>query len=208
MTATPVRFFEYEVDSYGGISEIKEGGIFGYSIGINLIRYLNDKIGIEASIFYSQRGCISKYTQVSYADSVFMRVNHEINPITDEITHLFHCIDIPVSLRYKFFNSDKIDLYFRGGLVPYLVFKEETNEKFHFIIGGFKEFHQTYTEMKRFTTNANVSALLTLGETFSLAEKLSFQLEVLTNYSIFGMSIGSSDRLLNFGVNAGIFYEF
>jgi hypothetical protein len=208
LTKTPLIFIDNELESDGGISEIKESGIFGYSIGANLIRYWNDKIGIEAGIYYSQRGYIWKYTRVSYTDSVFMRVNHEINPITDEITHLYHCIDIPVSLRYKFFNSDKIDIYFRGGLIPYLVFKEENNEKFHFIIGGYEEFHHEDTKMKYFTTNANISALIALGETFSLTEKLNFQLEVLTNYNILGMRIDYSDRLLNYGISVGIVYEF
>ena len=62
--------------------------------------------------------------------------------------------------------------------------------------------------MKYFDTNANISALVALGETFSLTKKINFQLEVLTNYSILGMSIGSSNRLLNFGIDAGIVYEF
>jgi len=208
LTKTPVRFLDNIEDSNGGISQMEEGGIFGYSIGANLIRYWNDKIGIEAGIYYSQRGYTWKYTRVSYTDSVFMRVNHEINPITDEITHLYHCIDFPVSLRYKFLNSEKIDLYIRGGLIPYLVFKEENYEKFHYIIGGYKEYYHTDTEMKYFTTNANISALVALGETFWLAEKLSLQLEVLSNYNILGMSIGSFDRLLNFGISAGIVYEF
>ena len=170
MTKTPVRFFDNLVDSNGGISEIEECGIFGYSIGANLIRYWNDKIGIEAGIYYSQRGNTWKYSKVSYTDSVFMRVNHEINPITNEITNLYHCLDIPVSIRFRFFNSDKIDLHLRGGLVPYFVYKEEITEKYVFIIGGIKEFHHTHTNMKQFATNVNISAMVALGETFSLTK--------------------------------------
>jgi hypothetical protein len=206
LSKTPLGFF-YNQDSLG-ITEIDESGIFGYSFGINLIRFWNDKIGIEAGIYYSQRGYTWKYTQVSYTDSVFMRVNFKLNPFIDQTTHLYHCIDIPVSIRYRFFNSDKIELHIRGGLISYIVFKEEYDEKIHFLTGDYVGYHQTITKMKYFDTNANISALVALGETFSLTKKINFQLEVLTNYSILGMSIGSSNRLLNFGIDAGIVYEF
>jgi hypothetical protein len=206
LTKTPVRFV-HENDNIG-LYEIEEGSIFGYSVGINLTRYWNDKIGIDAGISLTQRGYNWKYTRVSYTDSVFMRVNHEINPIVDDITNRYYCLDIPVSLKYRFLTSEKVDLHLRVGLVPYFVFKQDITEKYVYIIGGIEEFHHSYTDMKRFDTNVNVSALVALGETFSLTKNLKLQLEVLSNYNIFGMSIGSNDRLLNIGINSGIVYEF
>ena len=206
LTKTPVRFI-HEYDHIG-IHEIDEGSIFGYSVGINLTRYWNNKIDIEAGIYFSQRGYSWKFNRISYTDSAFATVNHEISLIVVEYTNLFYCLDIPVSLRYRFFTSDKIDLHLRGGLIPYFVFKEDYTEKQVTIIGGVKEFHHTYTDMKHFTTNVNISALIALGETFSLTKNLNLQLEVLSNYNIFRMRIGLPDRLLNFGINAGIVYEF
>lgn len=163
-----------------------------FSTSVNLLYQINNKIGVETGLQYSNLGFQTKEFKVNGINAVFK--------------DSYHYINLPLKFNYNTNWNKKFQLTTSIGFInSYLlqfqkvIFNSENNEPF-------KRRSENQTAVFDFN-KLNFLPILSLGINCKLNEKIDLKIEPTFRFGIFKiMEAPIKDYLWNAGLNMGFYY--
>jgi hypothetical protein len=170
---------------------------FGFTTGINVCYYFNEKLSIESGIFYSNKG----YKTIPIK-TYLIDVSGNSRYVNASFISSYTYLDFPFKANYTFFKKRFKMVVGIGGTLNVLLNSTFTSDP--------KEAIESVIVLSQNVPNKiNLSPTISVGLQYQLNEKMYLRIEPNYHYGIFGTDNDSfrTVHLWSAGINIGYYYK-
>lgn len=168
----------------------------GYSTGINGCLNINNFLGIETGLQYSNKGYQTFWSTANFG------LPDPNGPIQSMFRYHFHYLDIPMKANF-ILGQKKIKFMSSIGITTNFLLKETQTHFLEYV---------NHTERKKQNTNfnykkVNISPTISAGITLNLNNKINLRIEPTFRYGLLKIiNAPVTGYLYNVGLNLGCYY--
>jgi hypothetical protein len=175
--------------------------VFGFTTGLSLVFQTEKRWTFETGIQYSRKGMQSKK-----ADLIWGQPDPSL-PTKVSINYRFDYLDIPFKVGYSFAQiGNKLSFFASAGISANIFLKERSAITLEYSDG--RTDTQKLTPQLGDPSRLNVAAMVGIGTSFSLGNRLHFRIEPVFRHTITPIAdTPVKTYLYSAGVNAGVYFR-
>lgn len=172
-------------DSYDSLEVPK----YGYSLGLNGVYTLSNKLGISVGILFSDKG---------------ERFKSDVLPYFSKYSNHYYYLDVPIRAKYTIFENDRNFKFYGTAGISLNTFLNHTIE--YTLSGGNSSIR---TKGNTDISKINFAGLLGIGIDCTLTNRWYFKAELNYRQSLNSMTSNANIKryLYSFGPTVGLFYK-